>query len=93
MERPRIPSASSGQAARCGPSPLTQAAVDAVEMVDCPACAAPAVIQFSSMLESTGGPVEHLRITCVRQHTYLLPRDMLAIPTPADEPVARSRPT
>jgi hypothetical protein len=49
-----------------------------MEMVDCPSCALPAEVESSSMLDSTHGPVEHLRIRCVLEHRYMLPRDAVA---------------
>jgi hypothetical protein len=38
-----------------------------------PGCAAPAEIVDRSAMESTGGPVEHVRIRCVRRHWFFLP--------------------
>jgi hypothetical protein len=58
--------------------------VNAVEILDCPTCAAPAEIQSSSLLLSTDGPVEHVKIGCVRKHWFLLPRDMLTTPAATD---------
>lgn len=48
-----------------------------MEIVDCPTCAAPAEVESSSTHFSTDGPLELVKIRCVRQHWYLLPRDML----------------
>jgi hypothetical protein len=45
-----------------------------VEIVDCPSCALPAEVEDSSMLDSTDGPIEHLKVRCVADHRFLLPR-------------------
>jgi hypothetical protein len=57
-----------------------------MEILDCPVCAAPAEVEFSSPLDSSDGPVEHVKIRCIAQHWFLLPRDMLktAAPAPVD---------
>jgi hypothetical protein len=52
-----------------------------VEIVSCPTCAAPAEIEERGALVGTDGPVQHVKVTCVRRHWFLMPRDML-------EPVA-----
>ena len=48
-----------------------------MEIVDCPECAAPAEIQWSTARDEAGGPAPHVKIRCVLQHWFLLPRDML----------------
>jgi len=52
--------------------------VEEMEIVDCPSCALPAEVESSAVLESTDGPVEHLRIRCVLEHRFMLPRDAVA---------------
>jgi hypothetical protein len=52
--------------------------VEKLEILDCPSCALPAEVESSSMLDSTDGPVEHLRIRCVLEHRFMLPRDAVA---------------
>jgi hypothetical protein len=47
-------------------------------MTTCPTCGQPADILDRPVLESTDGPVEHVRIRCVNGHAYLLPTDTLA---------------
>jgi hypothetical protein len=49
-----------------------------MELVDCPTCDLPSEVESSSVLDSTDGPVEHLRIRCVLEHRFLLPRDAVA---------------
>jgi len=64
-----------------------------VEFVDCPTCASPAEVESSSKVFSTDGPVELVKISCVRRHWFLLPRDMLASPSTADGASPSSAPT
>lgn len=54
-----------------GPDPLLQ-------IVTCPGCELPAEVLARSVLESTDGPVEHVRIRCVGLHVFNLPAAMLA---------------
>jgi hypothetical protein len=69
-------------------SPVRVGAVDegeyTVEIVACPECGAPAEVEAWSTLPSTGGPVEHVRTTCLARHRFLLPRDMLAVADAAE---------
>jgi hypothetical protein len=46
-------------------------------MTTCPTCGNPAHILERPVLESTDGPVEHVRIQCDHGHCYLLPVDTL----------------
>lgn len=48
-----------------------------VDIVACPECAMTASLQWDGQLESTAGPVDHVRITCVNRHWFLMPADML----------------
>lgn len=49
-----------------------------MDLTHCPECAAPAEIQWSAVLDSTDGPVEHAKILCVRRHWFLLPMNTRA---------------
>jgi hypothetical protein len=49
-----------------------------MELSVCPECGEPAEIQWRAVLESTGGPVEHAKVLCVRRHWFLLPTAKLA---------------
>ncbi len=49
-----------------------------MEIIDCPECLAPAEVQTWATYGGTGGAVEHVHIQCVRQHVFLMPRDMIA---------------
>jgi hypothetical protein len=44
-----------------------------VTFTACPECHQPAEIQWRAVLDSTDGPVEHVRILCVQRHWFLLP--------------------
>lgn len=57
-----------------------------------PGCDAPAEIVDRRTLPSTGGPIEHAQIRCLRKHWFLLPVAMLRSPhptpaTPAPHPI------
>ena len=49
-----------------------------MDMTTCPECGAPAEITQRSALESTSGPVEHVKLRCVRRHWFLMPTFLLA---------------
>lgn len=49
-----------------------------IDITTCPECGEPAEVQWRDALESTDGPVEHVKIMCVRRHWFLLPVSMLA---------------
>jgi hypothetical protein len=44
-----------------------------VNLTVCPECAGVAEIRWRVVLAGTTGPVEHVRILCIRQHWFLLP--------------------
>jgi hypothetical protein len=43
-----------------------------MDATTCPECAAPAEVTDRFTLESTDGPMEHVRVVCVRRHWFLL---------------------
>jgi hypothetical protein len=43
-----------------------------MDITTCPECGAPAEVTDRDALESTDGPVEHVRVLCVRRHWFLL---------------------
>jgi hypothetical protein len=49
-----------------------------MDTTTCPECGAPAEVTRRSALESTSGPVEHVKIQCVRRHWFLMPTFLLA---------------
>jgi hypothetical protein len=48
-----------------------------MEILDCPTCGAPAEVEAASTMASTGGPMGHVRVRCVRRHWLLMPRELL----------------
>lgn len=48
-----------------------------LEIVTCPECSTVATLQWGDRLESTDGPVDHVRITCINRHWFLMPADTL----------------
>ena len=55
----------------------TDGADHAFDFVACPECSMTASSRWDSRLESTDGPVDHVRVTCVNWHWFLMPADML----------------
>ena len=51
-----------------------------------PTCSSPAEIFDRSALQSTDGPIEHVRIGCLNRHYFLLPVEMLTSPHAAGAP-------
>ncbi len=49
-----------------------------MDATTCPDCGAPAEVTGRSTLESTCGPMEHVKIVCVRQHWFLMSTRSLA---------------
>lgn len=43
-----------------------------MDITSCPECGAPAEITDRCALESTSGPVEHVRVECANRHWFLL---------------------
>lgn len=50
-----------------------------MELVACPECDGPAEVVARHILESTDGPVEHVKIQCVNRHNFFMPTDRLEI--------------
>lgn len=51
-----------------------------LELTNCPECGHPAEVVHRSTLQSTDGPVEHVKIRCISGHGFLMPVDDLARP-------------
>jgi hypothetical protein len=51
-----------------------------MDATTCPECGAPAEITDRWAVESTGGPMEHVRLQCVRRHWFLMPTALLERP-------------
>ena len=50
------------------------------DLTTCPDCGAVAEVNDRFVLESTDGPVEHVRTQCVRRHWFVLPAASVARP-------------
>jgi hypothetical protein len=64
-----------------------------IDLTPCPECGGAAEVEDRSALFSTDGPMEHVRLRCVRRHWFLMPVALL--PSAAAEPALapdRSRP-
>lgn len=44
-----------------------------MDLTTCPQCLAPAEVQRRTVLGSTSGPLEHVKLMCVRRHWFLMP--------------------
>jgi hypothetical protein len=60
---------------------------ETMDATTCPECGAPAEVTDRCTLESTDGPIEHLRVDCARRHWFLLSTATLHR---ARQPVSRS---
>jgi hypothetical protein len=66
-----------------------------MDTTTCPECGAPAEVTDRFALESTDGPIEHLRVQCVRGHWFLMSTASLAAriaapAVPAQRPALRA---
>jgi hypothetical protein len=59
-------------------------------LVNCPTCGLPADITDRFTLGGAPGPVEHVKLVCVRRHWYTLPVDMLPVDAPVSEHTGNS---
>ncbi|HEX6756293.1 MAG TPA: hypothetical protein VF109_10160 [Mycobacteriales bacterium] len=72
-----------------------------MDATTCPECGAPAEIVDRDALESTDGPMEHVKVICARRHWFLLSTRSLAAahrraagvpaPRPAQTPAPSDR--
>lgn len=67
-----------------------------LQLTACPECGAAAEVVDRHVLESTTGPVEHIRIRCVATHVFNLPVAMVdtcrQLSTPGSTPTAAPSP-
>lgn len=49
-----------------------------LELTTCPECEHPAEIVHRTVLQSTDGPVDHVKIRCITGHVFMLPTEDLA---------------
>jgi hypothetical protein len=59
-------------------------------LVECPTCGLPAEITDRFTLAGAPGPVEHVKVVCVRRHWYTLPVDMFPVTAPVLENTSTS---
>jgi hypothetical protein len=45
--------------------------------VYCPECGMPAWIEWSTVLGSTGGDIEHVKVPCFQRHWFFMPASYL----------------
>ena len=66
-----------------------------MDTTTCPECGAPAEVTDRFVLESTDGPIEHVRVRCAGMHWFLMSTESLArhrvAPTPVRRPAAPLR--
>src|SRR6476469_2127564 len=55
----------------------------ALDTTTCPQCGAVAEVTERAVLESTAGPVEHVRVVCLDPHWFLLPAESVTSATAA----------
>jgi fatty-acyl-CoA synthase len=60
-----------------------------LDMVGCPACAAPAEVIERYVLESTDGPIEHATVLCTDRHRFTVLVERLRTPRPTREEAQR----
>jgi hypothetical protein len=66
-----------------------------MDTTTCPDCGAPAEVTDRFVLESTDGPIEHVKLRCAGLHWFLLSTESLArhravaVPAPARGPTRR----
>ncbi len=72
-----------------------------MDTTTCPECGAPAEVTDRFVLESTDGPIEHVRVRCAGLHWFLMSTETLARhrvgpagadPAPVRRPAAPLRP-
>ena len=56
---------------------VTDGAGQHPDFLACPECSMPAATYGWDRMESTDGPVDHVRITCVNRHWFLMPADKI----------------
>lgn len=59
------------------PKILPRPLVTTLELVSCPECQAAAKVEWRETVESTGTPVELVKIMCLNRHWFLMPAEGL----------------
>jgi hypothetical protein len=44
-----------------------------MDMTNCPECGELAEVERRDVMESTDGPIEHAKLSCVQRHWFLMP--------------------
>lgn len=63
-----------------------------LDLVACPACAAPAEIVERFVLDSTDGPIEHATVRCSERHRFTVLVERLVTPRAAEPEAGRWAP-
>ena len=63
-----------------------------LDLVGCPACAAPAEVVERYVLESTDGPIEHATVLCSERHRYTVLVERLQTPRTPERRTGRWAP-
>ncbi len=64
--------------------------MSAIDLTECPECGAAAHVADRFVLESTDGPVEHVRLACARRHCFLMPAASMVRSTAPADPATRA---
>jgi hypothetical protein len=66
-----------------------------LELTQCPECDALAEVVARFTLASTDGQVEHVRVTCIAKHGFVMPAERLVgehlVKEPSNRPQVRAR--
>jgi hypothetical protein len=68
---------------------LNTDATTGLDLVGCPACAAPAEIVERFVLDSTDGPIEHATVRCADRHRFTVLVERLTTPRVQEDKEAR----
>ena len=71
---------------------LNTDATTGLDLVGCPACAAPAEVVERYVLDSTDGPIEHATVLCSERHRFTVLVERLVTPRTADRGAGRWAP-
>jgi hypothetical protein len=63
-----------------------------LDLVGCPACAAPAEVVERYVLDSTDGPIEHATVLCSERHRFTVLVERLVTPRAEDREAGRWAP-
>jgi hypothetical protein len=62
---------------RLAPPVAVPADAPAPDTVACPECGRDAVVEWRDLVDSTDGPVEHVKVRCPGRHWFLMPAEAL----------------